>query len=202
MAMTIEDLFREIDSYFLTEERLAFPIAFTKAQEQNEKWFTKHQLPDLFKSLFSQGRLSGWGREVLLEHFLPQRAGEKSSREKIDFVVTLDQQPIPVEVKTLYLGRQGNSDIGISVYFDRNPIRGFVAADVYKLAKIGHGYDVLFVHPFPDRQLWLTNVERFAQKMASDGIKVREIGTPDLERYSPHLYIAKLEVFSLGEQTG
>src|SRR5690242_14423903 len=137
--MTIDDLFLGIDGYFLTQERLAFPAAFTKAQEQNEKWFTKYQLPTLFASLASQGRLVAWEREVLLSGFLPQQAEGKPSREKIDFVVTLDQQPIPLEVKTLYLGPQGNSDIDISLYFDKNPKNGYVAADVYKLAKFGHG---------------------------------------------------------------
>lgn len=197
MVMTIEDLFMEIDSHFLTEERLAFPISFTKGQEQNEKWFTKHQLPALFASLFSQGRLSNWKREVLLGEFLSQPAEEKPSKEKIDFMVTLDQHPIPLEIKTLYLGPQGQSNIDISLYFDRNPKNGYIAADVYKLVKIGHGYDVLFVHPFPDPQRWSGNVERFAQKMASQGIEVKEISTPDLEKYSPHLYIAKLEVSRL-----
>jgi hypothetical protein len=184
----------EIDRHFLTEARLAFPISFTEAQEQNEKWFTRRQLPDLFTSLREQGHLSHWEREVLLERLLPQISEGKPSREKIDFVVTLDQQPIPLEVKTLYLGRQGNSDVGISVYFDKNPASGYIAADVHKLAKIGHGYCVLFVHPFPNPQLWSANVKRFAQKMASQGIEVNEIGILDLKQYSPHLYIAKLEV--------
>ena len=198
MDMTIDDLFLEIDSYFLAEERLASPIAFTEAQEQNEKWFTKRQLHALFASLNSQKRLTAWEREVFLRRFLSQPVEEKPSREKIDFVVTLDQRPIPLEIKTLYLGPQGNSKIDISLYFDKNPKNGFIAADVYKLAKIGHGYCVLFVHPFPNPQLWLINVERFAQRMASQGIQVKEIGTPDLEKYSPHLYIAKLEVSLLG----
>ena len=55
MVMTIEDLFVEIDHHFLDETRLANPIAFTAAREQNEKWFTS-QLSYLFAFLPRSGR--------------------------------------------------------------------------------------------------------------------------------------------------
>jgi hypothetical protein len=111
-------------------------------------------------------------------------------------MVMANHQTTYLEIKTLYLGPQGKSDIGISIYFDPNPKQGFIGADVHKLAKVGQGYCILFVYPFPNPQRWTTNVERFAGKMAAREIEVREIGTPDLKKYSPHLYVAKLEVIS------
>jgi hypothetical protein len=195
MVLTIDELFRSIDSYFLDDAKLKYCELFAEKQRNIEGWF-KGELLYLFTRLEKEGVLPAtWGYE-----FKPISAGEK--RIRIDFGVdvsssTSKEEYLCVEVKTIYLGSQKGQNITPSLYFGTGAKNQYVGGDVRRLATYGPGYCLLFVYPFPpDPGLWNNTVDNFIGKMGARdiGIQVEKANALDLQRYDRRLYIEKLYV--------
>jgi hypothetical protein len=200
MIQSLEELFDEIDRHFLTESKLKYPMSFAHKRINKEAWFQGH-LFCLFSALQEQGRLSGdWEYEAPLSEVLPP-----PQKGWIDFKVAINQKPIYLEVKTMYLGWQGGQKVYPSTWLDSGPGAQFIGRDVQKmaeLAKLVQCFCLLFVYPYPENPelgmqgYWLKGVNSFCEKMKRSNIVVREVNALNLEKYSPALYVSKLEISS------
>lgn len=186
---TAEELFAEIDRYFLDPAKAPYYKSQARAGKQVEGWF-KAELNHVLTSLSEDKRLSGWAGEVTV-----------SSRKKCDFVVTLGPRKIYIEIKALYWSEQPNN--WNWAYFDPvpskpgKPEKGYIADDVRKLSAISDGqrFCLLFVYPRPDPADWQQRVNTFRDKMWSlDKIRIRENASIPNIACAELLYIAKLEV--------
>ena len=186
---TAEELFAEIDLYFLDPAKEPYYKSQARAGKQVEGWF-KAELNHLLSSLHEEKRLSGWGCEVTV-----------SSGKKCDFVVTLGLRKIYIEIKALYWSEQKNN--WNWAYFDPvpskpgKPDKGYIADDVRKLSAISNEqrFCLLFVYPVPDLADWQQSVNTLIGKIWSiDKIIIRENAAIPNTAYAELLYIAKLEV--------
>lgn len=176
---TAEELFAEIDRYFLDPAKVLYYKSQARAGKQVEGWF-KAELNHFLTSLSEDKRLSGWAGEVTV-----------SSRKKCDFVVTLGLRKIYIEIKALYWSEQPNN--WNWAYFGK----GYIPDDVRKLSAISDGqrFCLLFVYPRPDLADWQQQVNTFMDKMWSlDKIRIRENASIPNTACAELLYIAKLEV--------
>lgn len=182
MINTTNQLFDEIDRHFLASSRLRYPIIFTQSQRQVEGWF-KGELLYLFSSLQDQSQLLSWESEA----FLPN-----NGRKKSDFKLVINNVPIFLELKTLYTGKQGNSQIDLGIYFYKDTVG--IWPDIQKLAaiEVGQGFCILFVYPSPNPVRWRKTLEAYNTRISPTLIK--EIS--NIEKYPSPLYIAKLEILS------
>ena len=212
MINTIEELLCEIDGYFLAPAKLNRVLQFKAQRRQKEDWF-HDELRDLFTSLQVQGRMSpGWDHEIRLSEAL-SRSEEKKGQEDIDFMLVINQQPMYLEVKTAYLGKQGGNSFSHASYLN---IRGPIGKDVRKLkdlARIARCFCILFVYPSPaspevQEQVqkkpkgwmsWEDCMTNFCRSMQAENIDVQDI-TPSDSMRSEHLYIARLEVLSAAHE--
>jgi hypothetical protein len=200
MIQSIEGLFNEIDRHFLTQSKLEYPLSFAQKKINKEAWF-QGQLFCLFSALQEQGRLSGdWEYEAPLSEVLPP-----PQKGWVDFKVAINQEPVYFEVKTMYLGWQGDQKVYPSTYFDSGTSAQFIGRDVQKmaeLAKIVQCFCIVFVYPYPENPglgmqgYWQKGVNSFREKMNRSNLMLREANTLNLEKYSPALYVSKLEVSS------
>lgn len=186
---TIEELFVEIDRYFLDSTKESYYKSQVRAGKQVEGWY-KAELNHLLSSLDEEKRLSEWGCEVTLP-----------SRKKCDFVVTLGPQKIYIEIKALYWSEQTGN--WIWAYFDPKPskpgkqAKGYIADDVRKLSEISNQqrFCLLFVYPVPDLVAWQQRVSKLISEIRSlDEIVLRENAAIPNAKYADLLFIAKLEV--------
>ncbi len=189
MIISIDQLFDEIDRHFLDVSKLRHYEIFADKVRNIEGWF-KGELFYLFASLEKDQAFRDWKYEIALKDIL-----NRPEKGIIDFKVTINGEPIYLEMKTvLSSGQQGKSAIDASLFFDPNPSSGYIGSDAHKLAKIGQGYCLLFVYPFPQKlERWQRIVENFVRRMAQVNIDVAEISIPN-KRYPSSLYISKLKV--------
>lgn len=186
MINTTSQLFDEIDRHFLASSKLQYSEIFTQSQRQVEGWF-KGELLYLFSSLQDQGQLLSWESEALLPN---------CGRKKSDFKVVINNVPIYLELKTLYIGRQGRSKIDLSIFFYKDTIG--IWPDIQKLATIeaGQGFCILFVYPSPPPLRWRQILEAYTTRISPTFMK--EIS--NIEDYPLSLYISKLEIFANREE--
>ena len=182
MINTTSQLFDEIDRHFLASSKLQYPIIFTQSQRQVEGWF-KGELLYLFSSLKDQNQLLRWESEALLPN---------NGRKKCDFKVTFNNVPLFLELKTLYTGKQGSSQIDLGIYFYKDTVG--IWPDIQKLAAIeaGQGFCILFVYPSPNPVRWRQILEAYTTRISPT--LIREVS--NIEKYPSSLYIAKLEILS------
>ncbi len=189
MIHSIEELFNEITDYFLTPYKLESPIRFRAQRRQKENWF-HDQLRDLFISLEAQGQLSpGWDHEVRLNEAL-SRTEEEKSQEDIDFKMIINQQPMYLEVKTVYLGKQRNSTFTPAFYLNSGTSSQYVGRDVRKLKKLSHiarCFCLVFVYPSPGSpevkqqknwKSWEDSMRDLCRDMHAEGVNVTDITPP------------------------
>lgn len=189
--ITAEELFAEIDLYFLDPAKEPYYKSQAKVGKQVEGWF-KAELNHLLSFLHEEKRLSGWSGEVTV-----------SGGKKCDFVVPLGLRKIYIEIKALYWSEL--KDNWNWAYFDPipskpgKPDKGYIADDVRKLSVINNGqrFCLFFVYPVPDLEDWQQRVNTLIGKMWSiDKIIIRENAAIPNTACSKLLYIAKLEVVS------
>lgn len=179
--ITAEELFTEIDGYFLDPAKMPYYKSQAKAGRQVEGWF-KAELNLFFTSLSEEKRLSGWAGEVTV-----------SGKKKCDYVVTLGLQKIYIEIKALPW------DDWKWAYFGK----GYLVDDARKLSAISDGqcFCLLFVYPKPDLADWQQRVNAFIDKMWSiDKIRIRENPSIPNTAYAEFLYVAKLGVVPKGAE--
>ena len=178
--MSVSDLFRAIDDYFLDAAKLAKVEAFTRAQRQVEGWF-KGELISLFEALLAENRISTWETEV--------KVGG-GSRKRCDFVVGVDGTPVFLELKALYHGEQRAARFGLDIYLYKDDVG--IWGDVVKLSGLseGVGYNLLFIYPRPDPTVWARQIDTYKRRIAP--ISLREASRVD--EYPPQLYICKMEI--------
>jgi len=182
MMLDTAALFRQIDDYFLTPERLQRVELFSFYARNVEGWF-KGELLYLFNSLEKSGRVGPWGSEVRVTADGKQRA---------DFRATLADGPIYLELKTLFHGVQAGQAVDLGIYFPRTADGVGITGDVIKLLRATEGNKVLllFVHPRPSHEKWSAMMESYFRRMAPIAL----VEESDVNRYPESLYICKLGV--------
>ncbi len=201
-SMNKDKLFSSIETYFLAKRRLAKCELFAVRKVREEGWFKGETIALLDRLQANGNILPGWRHEW---NPLP---GKKSEKEEphIDFIVPVGTRSLYLQLKALCLTQEGDhlckierkaDSVGtgqhyISHYMGRG---GDVEKDIHKkLLKVGGGYCVLFVYPFPKPSLWQENVEKLVGRMRKRSIDVQEETTCAIEQYDKSLYIARLKI--------
>jgi len=182
IPLPTDDLFRAIDEYFLSREKLMKVEAFTRAQRQVEGWF-KGELIYPFADLLGTQRVSAWEPEAT---FTP---GDK---KKCDFILDVLDSRVFLEVKALYHGRQRAAKFGLDIYPYKDTVG--IWGDVLKLSSLssGLGYNLLFIYPKPEPEAWARLIEIYKRRVAP--IVLEEVSR--ITDYPSTLYICKLSVMN------
>lgn len=169
-----------IDRHFLDEQRLKYPDIFTNAERQVEGWF-KGELLYLFTELKKDGILESWEPEAVFPNL---------GKKKSDFKVTIDGEPIYLELKTLYHGMQKNQPIDLGIYFYKDSVG--IWNDIQKLSSLedGRGFCILFVYPKPNRERWNKTLQKYEERILPNRIKKLS----KIDEYPSDLFIAKIEI--------
>jgi hypothetical protein len=169
-------LFSEIDSHFLALDSLRrAELLGRHGRSSAEGWF-KAELMLLLEALAKDAKIDGWRADVPIT---------EDNRQRCDFRIVTDGQPLWLEVKTLVQPGQV-ADTGVMTR------GGGFADDLVKLMRVRDGEKgvLLFIVPRPEPAQWADLLTTYSRRIAPLGFK--ELS--DIAAYPPTLYICKLAV--------
>jgi len=168
-------LFSAIDSHFLTPDALRRAELLARhGRSSAEGWF-KAEMMLLLETLAKDGRIDGWRADVPIT---------EDNRQRCDFRIVAEGQPLWLEVKTLVQPGQLSADSGVMARG-----AGF-ADDLVKLMRVRDGDKrmLLFIVPRPEPSEWANLLETYSRRIAPLGFK--ELS--DIAVYPQALYVCKL----------
>lgn len=171
VIQTTDDFFAQIGSYFSTN--LDYPAAFAQHRMRKEGWF-QGELCHLFSRWQESKRLSDdWRCELPIREAFPQDDWLSYPRqnERIDFRVSVNQQHVYVEVKSVYVAPPGEEP---RLSWIHKEIKG----DLYKLklCKPGNKFCLIFVYPSLESGLR----QSFFEAIAEAGGNLDPASQPDI----------------------